>query len=64
MVSMDLEALEMKGYTTFPKTPALLETYHQIVWYHIQDTCWSGGRLCKESQCILLHSSVQYMGNI
>ena len=30
-VRMDLGAMAMKGYSTFPKTPALLEPHHQIV---------------------------------
>ena len=28
----------MKEYTAFPKTPALLEPNHQIVYSHKQDT--------------------------
>ena len=28
---MDLGAMAMKGYSAFPKAPALLETLHQIV---------------------------------
>ena len=28
---VDLGAMAMKGYSTFPKTPALLEPHHQIV---------------------------------
>ena len=30
----------MKGCSAFLKAPASLEPYHQIVSYHIQDTCW------------------------
>ena len=32
----------MKGYSTFPKAPALLEPHYQIVLCHIQDTRWWG----------------------
>ena len=28
---VDLEAMAIKGYSAFPKTPALLEPHHQIV---------------------------------
>ena len=31
---VDLGAMTMKGYSTFPKTPALLEPYNQIVFRH------------------------------
>ena len=33
----------MKGYSVFPKAPALLEHYHQIVKCHIKDTRWGWG---------------------
>ena len=29
-VRVDLEAMAMKGYSAFPKAPALLELHHQI----------------------------------
>ena len=32
--------MAMKGYTAFPKAPALLEPQLQIVWCRIQDTRW------------------------
>ena len=35
---VDLGAMEMKEYSTFPKAPALLKPHHQIVWCHIQET--------------------------
>ena len=35
---VDLGAMAMKGYSAFPKAPALLEPHHQIVQCHIQDT--------------------------
>ena len=28
---VDLEGMEIKGYSAFPKAPALLESYNQIV---------------------------------
>ena len=40
---VDLGAMAIKGYSTFPKAPALLEPHHQIVKCHNQDTCWGGG---------------------
>ena len=40
---VDLGAMAMKGYSTFPKAPALLEPHHQIVLCHIQNTRWGGG---------------------
>ena len=39
---VDLGAMAMKGYSAFPKAPALLEPHHQIVSCHIQDTRWGG----------------------
>ena len=33
----------MKGYSAYPKAPALLEPYHQIVYYHIWYTHLRGG---------------------
>ena len=40
---VELGAMAMKGYSAFPKAPALLEPHHQIVLCHIQDTCCGGG---------------------
>ena len=37
-VRVDLRVIAMKGYSAFPKAPALLEPLHQIVYCHIQDT--------------------------
>ena len=37
---VDLEAMAIKGYSTFSKAPASLETHHQIVHCHIQGTRW------------------------
>ena len=41
--TVDLGAMAIKGYSTFPKAPALLEPHHQIIYCHIQDTRWGGG---------------------
>ena len=41
-VRANLKAMAMKEYSAFPKAPALLEPYHQIVSCHIQDTHWWG----------------------
>ena len=37
-LTVDLEIKAIKEYFTFPKAPTLLEPYHQIAEYHIQDT--------------------------
>ena len=37
---LDLGSMAMKGCSAFPKAPASLETHHQIVYCHIQDTYW------------------------
>ena len=39
-VRVDLGAMAVKEYSTFPKAPALLEPHHQIVLNYIQDTLW------------------------
>ena len=39
---VDLGAMSMKGYSAFPKAPALLEPHNQIVWCHIQDNHGAG----------------------
>ena len=53
-VRVDLGVMAIKGHTVFPKASALLEPYHQIFLYHIQDTRWgSFTRLLRCSQCIL-----------
>ena len=47
---VDLGAMAMKGYSVFPKAPALLEPHHQIVYCHIQDTRWGVVLpLCREA---------------
>ena len=45
---VDLGAVAMKGCSAFPKAPTSLETHHQIVLCHIQDTHW-GLPLCREA---------------
>ena len=52
---MDLGAIAMKEYSTLPKAPALLETLHQIVYCHIEDTHGGRGLTPQHrcSQCIL-----------
>ena len=37
---VDLEAMAMKGYSGFPKVPALLEHHHPIFSSHIRNTRW------------------------
>ena len=37
---VDLGPMAVKGYSVFPKRPALLEPLHQIVLCHIQETHW------------------------
>ena len=52
---VDLGTMAMKKYSAFPKAPALLESYHQIVSCHIQDTCCGGSLIPWQrcSRCIL-----------
>ena len=40
---VDLGAMAMKRCSVFPKALASLESHHQIVKCHIQDTHWGGG---------------------
>ena len=50
---MDLGAMAMKGYTAFPKAPALRE-HHQVVSCHNLDTLeGSLTPLQRSSRCIL-----------
>ena len=45
----------MRGYSAFPKAPALLEPHHPIVSCHIQETHWGSLTPLKRcSWCILL----------
>ena len=46
-VRVDLKAIAMKGFSIFPKAPALLELHHQIVYCHIQDMGWGVLPLCR-----------------
>ena len=46
--------MAMKGYSSFPKAPALLKPHDQIILCHIQDTRREGlSPLQKSSRCIL-----------
>ena len=40
---VDLRAMAIKGYSAFPKVPALLEPHNQIVWCHYKDNRWRWG---------------------
>ena len=46
---VDLGVMAIKSYSAFPKTPALLESHHQIVWCHLQHTLW--GSLTPQQKC-------------
>ena len=48
--------MTLKSYSTFPKTPALLEPPHQIVLHHIQSTC-SGGGSCSSVKMQSVYST-------
>ena len=37
-----LGVIAIKGCSAFPKVPALMDTHHEIVLCHIQDTRWEG----------------------
>ena len=53
-----------KGYSAFPKAPALLEPYHQIVYCHIQDTRWWGVLpLCRGAVSIFYSPHPSRLGN-
>ena len=53
-VRVDQGAIAMKGYSTFPKAPALLQPHHEIVYCNMQDTRWGSFTLLKRSSwCIL-----------
>ena len=47
--SVDLEAMAIKWGSAFSKTTASLESHHQIVLFHIQDTRRWGLPLCRGS---------------
>ena len=44
----DLGAIAIKGYSVFPKAPALHVPHHRIILYHIQDICWRVLPLCRD----------------
>ena len=50
--------MAMKGYSTFPKAPALPETHYQIVCCLIQDTRWGVSYLSAEMQ--LMYSAAPH----
>ena len=54
---LDLGVMAIKGYSAFPKVPALLEPQHQIVLCHIQDTRCGGSYPSAEIQ--LVYSTAQ-----
>ena len=49
--------MEIKGYSTFPKPPALLEPRHQIVYYPFKDIRWRGGDLTPSAEMQLVYSA-------
>ena len=55
---MDLEAISMRGYSVFPKAVALLESHHQIVSCHIQETRWAGSYPSAKKQSVYSTSQV------
>ena len=52
---VDLEPTTMKRYSAFPKAPAFLEPYHQIVKCHISTFIREGGSYSSEK---MLYSTV------
>ena len=56
---VNLGAMAMKGYTAFPKAPAILEPHHEIVLCHIQDACCGGALLplCREAVGVFYSSN-------
>ena len=55
---VDLREMGMKGYSAFPKAPTLLEPHRQIVYCHIQDTCWKGGGSYPSAEVQSVYSTV------
>ena len=53
---VDLGAMPMKRYFTFPKVPGL-ELHHQIVKCHIQNTRWGVFLLCRDAVGVFCSSS-------
>ena len=52
---VDLGAMTIKGYSAFPKTPALLEPHHQIAYCH---TLFGGVLpLCRGAVCVFYSPS-------
>ena len=46
---VDLGAIEMKGYSIFPKAPVLLKPHHQIVYGHIRTLVEGVLPLCRDA---------------
>ena len=46
---LNLGAMAMKGYSVFPKAPALLEPHQKIVSCQIRDTSWGALPLCRDT---------------
>ena len=47
------EVLAMKGYSTFPKAPALLDPHHQMFYCYIEDTRWFFTPQQRYSRCVV-----------
>ena len=50
----NLGVMAMKGYSTLPKAPVLLDSHHQTVSCHIQDTRWGVSYHSAEKQSVTL----------
>ena len=55
-VRVDLVAMVMKGYSTFPKAPGL-ECHPQTVSCHIQETDWKVLPVCRDAVSVFYRSS-------
>ena len=54
---VDLGAVPMKRYSAFPKAPALLEPYHQIVLCHIRTLVGGVLPLCRDAVGVFCNPS-------
>ena len=57
-VRQDLAVMVRKGYSTLPKSPALLKPHTQMVLCHIQDTHWRHLALLQRSSLYTLQPQV------
>ena len=57
---VDLGAIAIKGYSVFPKAPALLEPHHQIVKYHIMTLVGVGDYPSAEKQSVYSTASADW----